>query len=298
MGQPLDAEVVAALLDGKLSGAERDSVLAQIAQDPEWREVLAMAAGSMGEGSASGASTPTLLRDSAQPDVTEARTQPSATVTRFTGWPVALAAGLVLCLGVGYWYTQQRTKSDVRSLLTVAAVETQSATLDTAGFATRWPRFRSTTVVPGRRPASVRMGVLAVDMLWAMNHANAELRSALQQEFVQYLGAFSGSAQAKSDVVGATSIGMLQQALQGARAMSDSVAFDLGVAIETAKLAFERNASREAQVTEAIDQAQVSVHYDSSVIRLMSRSRALVLTPKATESAVPTLDSLLRRVTK
>jgi hypothetical protein len=47
--RPLTAERVAALLDGRLEGAERELVLAQAAADPEWREVLGEAGAAMEE---------------------------------------------------------------------------------------------------------------------------------------------------------------------------------------------------------------------------------------------------------
>ncbi len=146
--RPIDAERIAALIDGRLTPAERSQLLAQIAESDEWRDVLAEAA--------------VVVHDDAGSDqaVVDAR----ATSRRWTPWLLVAAAAM---LGVAVLRGAGENTADPafdRLAMQVATLDVSVEELRAINES-RWSVVRSSSIDLSHEARSVRLGALAVDAL-------------------------------------------------------------------------------------------------------------------------------------
>jgi len=235
--RPLDAERVAALLDGRLSASERELVLAQIAADPEWREVLADAASAVAvpAGVDVSLAMPLPALQGAPRDALDEARRAATTMTtdrRTVRWaPIMLAASVILAVALGTWRFTTRTASPflpTENPITVALEEATDLTRDQVTLDSRWPRVRALTEVLTARAIGVRVGAMSVDMLARSQPKDSATLSGVREELVTTLQLVPGSGPIVSGIQNAATNVELEQALRSRRLLVDSVAFDAG----------------------------------------------------------------------
>lgn len=283
--RPLDDERIAAFLDGRLSPEERAVVLSQVANDPMWREVLADAARVLSE--------PTPQR---------------AEVGTGYRWPVrpwAIAAGLVLVVGGGWWVMSVREDPSAPSVFQLAMAEPAPST--GAGFDAaaldRWQQVRAATSDVSPMARSVRLGVLSVTVLDAAARADSATLLVVLGDMRALLMPVSGSAPtlqalydimttARTDSDEATGRAV-SHALQGVRALSDADSYDAGALLEVERTRAVLRTINRTRVTQALEllassRADDARLRDADVVRLVA---ALQQSPQ-----VATVDALLTRL--
>jgi hypothetical protein len=241
---PLDAERVAAFIDGRLDVESRAAVAAQLAADPEWRELLADAAAV-----AEAAGSP--KQDA--PQLTVARATPTTSDTRVVGtgargvpravWVVSAlaAAALVVVVlrpragSVGY-------RSAAWVIDPGAAVAVGSEPSDSAMLGQRWTVMRAGSIELSVRAQGVRLGVLAVDAMSALR-LNPDSLASVRAQMLVLLEATRGSGPVAGVLRSASDSATLSDALHSIRGLVDSAAFDTGVWLQLALLSAQRLSS-------------------------------------------------------
>ena len=229
---PLDAEVVAALLDGRLSGADRAAALAKLEDDQQTRALLVDSAAIANE----------LRQQIAEPvvDITPtSRVSPieRAAERRDRRRPLVYAALAAAALLV---VASLRRESDsavatgrssqVPDVSAVFALAPGAAVTDAMRDG-RWSQMRSGSVEVSAAARASRLGVLAVDATVAMR-AGSDVLTAEKARVFELLDGFSGSAPAASLLRMATDSAGMRAAFGAIRALSDTTRFDAGVWVE------------------------------------------------------------------
>jgi hypothetical protein len=226
--QPLDAEVVAALLDGRLSAGDRAAVLALVAADPVWRELLPDAAAV------------------AEEVGHERAVAPSGSVARGTPPPAhapgvlpfrrrrmafaALAAAAVVAVVLLRREAGNPPTSVTQDPSTVIALGPGVRVTDSMRDG-RWSVMRSGGLSVSSQARSVRLGVLAVDAVSSLREGSGPF-TADKSRVLEALDSFDGSAPAAALLRQASDSAGLQMALAAVRSLSDTARFDAGVWLE------------------------------------------------------------------
>jgi hypothetical protein len=219
VGEPaLSAERIAAFLDGRLSAEEREVVLAQLAADPEWREVAIDAAAVREDvGDVNG--------NSARPSLSVSR---PATATKWLPW-VAVAAAA--CVTVFVIMRGDGPVADGESVALVAPVQALAMTVtpeDASGLTReRWPVVRAGAATIDHTTRAVRLGALSVDALLDRAGQGAEAREQMV-ELLQPLNA----AVVRRLITEARDSASFVMAFDAARQVVSADAFDVGVWLE------------------------------------------------------------------
>lgn len=291
--QPIDAERIAALLDGRIVGSERERLLAQIAEHPEWREVLADASAVLHElddlDDEDDAPSPP-----ARGDVLEFSSPKTARRTYWRPW-IGIAAAACMIAAIGSAVLLQRQGADaVRADAPAWMVATGSASLNAGLMQDRWAVVRSATSTLSSQGTAVRLGVLATDLLMATERGSDSIRTALVQEIEMYTANISGSGQATRDLQTSTALPEIRSAIQSLRRLVDTSAFDLGALIELER---QKSPSADAGADRwALIEANVNrtLPGDSVATAIVSRLRSGA--DGTAENRRAGLDSLLRRI--
>jgi hypothetical protein len=158
----IDPERLAALIDGKLTGAERDEVIAQLARSDEAYDVFVDAADVVRE-----------LEDEDQP----ARTDPSNVVPFRPALPwwrrgstrlLALAAGLVGIAALSWTLMPRLASRNGNGDWPVALLSDGASGLPQSWTDVAWPRTRASTEVLTDHSRAVRIGARLVDLELAL----------------------------------------------------------------------------------------------------------------------------------
>ncbi len=208
---PLNAEQVAAFLDGRLSDAERAVVLAQLAESPEWQDIVVDAAA---------------VRDT-NALITPARAT-SAPRFRFKrGLLLAAAAGFVVF--VTLWNKGRAGVNGESPAVTptnALALAVADGTLRELST-DRWSVVRSASNDVDELARAVRLGALSVDAVLDRTGAGAVAR----EEMLVLLQELNASA-ARQLVASARDSASFDVAFASVRALVNTDAYDAGVWLE------------------------------------------------------------------
>ena len=158
----IDPEQLAALLDGKLTGAARDEVIAQLARSEEAYEVFVDADGIVRE-----------LADQDKPSRAPARrasrVRPSWRWWRDGGTRfIALAAGVAGVAALSWVWSQRSAGGDASGRWPVALLSDGSAGLPTNWNDVDWPKTRARTEALTAETRAARIGARLVDLEMAL----------------------------------------------------------------------------------------------------------------------------------
>ena len=231
---PLDDERVAAFIEGRLEGDERDAVLARLSADPEWREVL-MRVTDLDEGT-----KPAL--------VTERDDAGSTTPNRFRrSWPWL---GLAAAASVTFIVMSVRERSApllalTRSLhpvvaSTIVVEPEQLAALQLQ----RWSVQRAASDSLTSTSRAIRLGVWAVDAFLDRTGGGQAAREAM----VSLLNPVPGSGPAIALLRTAQDSSSSANAFNAVRATVESAAFDVGAWLELVRAGAQPSVSENAAV--------------------------------------------------
>lgn len=207
---PLSAERVAAFLDGRLSAEERTDVLAQLATDPDWREIAADAAAA---------------RADVQGTVGDEVAPRRAVGTRWGPWIALAAAAVVTVVVLG-----RRDSATVVNGRSVPIAPVQALALGVspdgarALASERWRVVRAGTNEIDDLARAVRLGALSVDALLDRDGQGSEARA----EMVELLEPLNGAV-ARRMLADARDSASVVMALSAARALVLNDAYDVGV---------------------------------------------------------------------
>lgn len=216
---PLTAERVAAFLDGRMSGEERLAVLAQLAADPEWRDIAIDAAA---------------VRDEVEGSAHVGEKVPLPFASRrsaATRWMPWLALAAAACVAVFVLVRRDDAAAVPASDAPVAPVQALALSVsDEAARALtreRWQVVRAETVRIDDVARAVRLGALSVDALLDLAGEGADARA----EMVELLEPLNGAV-ARKLLSEARDSAALVDALDAARGLVAHEAFDVGVWLE------------------------------------------------------------------
>jgi hypothetical protein len=262
MGErPLTAERVAALLDGRLEGVERELVLAQVAADPEWREVLGEAGAAMEEiemVAADHAKAP--VRDVRSAATVPVRKTVGKTVLPWVGLAAAAVVGFVMVMRGDGWQVSvgRPTVGDSVLIRPPEVVTVPASSLPPADSSVpstiassrpdpgaameiamepealealqrdRWSVQRAARDELSTTARSVRLGVYAVDAMLDRRGGGAEARAAM----MELLEPVAGASVATALLRAASDSASNARAFEAVRALVDQDVFDVGVWLE------------------------------------------------------------------
>ncbi len=233
--RPLDAERVAALLDGRLSTRERAQVLAQMAAHPDWREVAADAAAVLGD-EALGDETPSERGPLSGPSLGDAaggaspvvpNVAPHTTSRRLGPW-LGLAAAASLGVFVLMRDGTPGGRADApwspaRATSVVLAPDERAQLVQD-----RWIVVRAGTQVLNADAVAVRLGALSVDAYLDREGGGAEAID----EMRSLLETVDGSAAASRLLEAASDSASRGAAFAVVRGLVPTDAYDAGVWLE------------------------------------------------------------------
>jgi len=232
---PLSAERVAAFLDGRLSAEERAVVLAQLAADPDWREIAVDAAavrdevqGSVGDGVALRLGMPSTQATDAEPGSIRLLEERRTAGTRWMPW-VALAAAACVTIFVLSRSEDTAIVNDYGARVAPVQALALGVSPDDARALTRerWRVVRAGTSSMDDVARAVRLGALSVDALLDREGQGAEARA----EMVELLAPLNGAV-ARKLLTDARDSASLVPAFDAARGLVSQDAFDVGVWLE------------------------------------------------------------------
>lgn len=285
-----DAEQVAALIDGRLSPAARTALLARLSQDPEWRDVLVMAAEQVDQvPDATTASRP--LHDE------DATMLPFAPRVQRWRWTMAAAAVMLGVAGLSYW-THSQMSIATPPVLTLAMVEPPAAmgvsggSLSVSPALARWTRVRAATNELPSRAVAVRLGALASATLQASRAGDATNERIYREDMKALLGQLPGSSPFAAALDSTQNAQSLFELFQQVRALVDGRAFDAGAMLALAHVRIDIASDRLTALL-ATDSAS-----DTEVARHLARlhETGALNGPAPSSATVATLDSLLARL--
>jgi len=183
----IDPERLAALIDGKLSGAERDEVIEQLARSDEAYEVFVDAAGIVRELGTEDQRTQIETRDIVpfRPPVAWWRRGS----TRF----LALAAGLVGIAAVSWTVMRRSTQANAASAWPVALLSDDVAGLPAAWNDVAWSQTRASTEVLTADSRAARIGARLVDLDLSLRKPD-QRAATFAEEIASLLDAIPGGA--------------------------------------------------------------------------------------------------------
>lgn len=224
---PLDAERLAAFLDGRLSDAERARVLEQLATQDHWRGVLADVVAVLPEAEPEAMSA-------REPAVATSRTRPLR-AWRATRWPwmaAALAASLGVVLVGRMWLSDRETPLGSAGFLPdrAATVALRPDALVSLR-ANRWSASRAGQLDLDEATVAVRLGALAVDAVLATAATGTSGAQRERDELRLLLEGVTGSGAARRLLQGAADSAATRAALRAVRDLVDADAFDTGATL-------------------------------------------------------------------
>ena len=237
--QPIDPERIAALIDGRLSAAERTALLAELEASPEAFEIYNDAVAALREG------------DMETAPGMAAGTSPARSTPRWfrTYAPVmALAAALVIAVALPMM--RRAGRSGLEEPRAIAALVGPTGDATTIWQRTPWNESRGSTDALSARSRAVRIGARIVDLeLLARAGDTSATRIALQ--IASLLDAVPAGAVAASayrslasQAIGSASADALGRAASFAEQVAGVSAVRVGAWIEVARIAAaQRNAS-------------------------------------------------------
>lgn len=179
-GASLDDATLAAFLDGTLAAAERERVLAYLAEHPGQRELLAEATALLAD------EAQEAERLSAAPEPT-ALPQQGARVGHGTRWIAAGLAAAVLALVLVPW--QGPRVRDAATDGPIASWYDGRAALGADWLASAWPAVRGEADALGGRARDFRLGVRAVDARLALRARDSVAFAASVRELAELAAA-------------------------------------------------------------------------------------------------------------
>jgi hypothetical protein len=300
--RPLDAERIAALLDGRLSPSERQHVISQIADDPTWREALVDAAAVTASPAAEvGADTPDSTRDNESRFMSRDNASRPIDPFRSSGWkPMLLAATLLLAVGLGTWRLASRADvpGERMDVLVVASQSASTLRVENETLKSRWPRVRSASTTLSNNVIGVRAGVLAVDMLATSAQGDNVTLTALRQELLTLLQPVSGSAANVGALRDARVPSELETAFRLVRGLVGATTFDAGAWMELARRSSDSTVRQRAEFREAIVALSEVPGYDEHVRQFTQRLLQRDVRGAGEASTASLLDSLLLATTR
>jgi hypothetical protein len=220
--RPLDAERVAALLDGRLAASERVAVLAQIAADPEWRSILADAA-AVNEGTVEANRVP------------RASTRPTARPSGYRIAAIVMGLAAVVALTVRFGTGSERVAAGARDPVLAVLDDSLAPPLPDDVLSERWSTFRGNESSPSE-VVSVRLGALSVDAAWLIATADARITQ-VRAELRGELATLAGSGPVAELVDRSLRVGgQPRDVLVALRAIADSDAFSAGAWLEQRRI--------------------------------------------------------------
>lgn len=232
---PLDAERLAALLEGRLSESERARVLEELATQEQWRGVFADVVAVLPEvrPEAEPEAEPEAVR-APEPARATAGTRPSR-VWRAGGWTwtaTALAASLGVVFVGRVWLSDREPLPGASGFLPAAAA-TVALEPDTLASlrANRWSASRAGQLEFDEATVAVRLGALAVDVVLATAATSAVGAQRERDEVQLLLAGVTGSGAARRLLQGAADSAATMTALQAVRDLVDADAFDAGATL-------------------------------------------------------------------
>lgn len=283
-----DAEQVAALIDGTLPEDRRRALLARLADDPQWRDVLMMVS-DVGEQPLHGL-TPRVVRESA------ARDRATRGHVMRWRWTMAAAAAMVGVVGLSYWtHTQMSAaKPPVLALALVdpSLMSDPSGVADVSPAITRWTRVRAAQQVLPTQALSVRLGALSAAALQASQGRDEGRLGLYREDMHALMQQLPGSSPLVGALDAAKDAPALFEVLQNLRALVDGDAFDVGVMLA---LSHARGDIASDRLTTLLTRDSAN---DTEVARLLTRLHDVgaINAPAPSAVTVATLDSLLVRL--
>lgn len=225
--QPLDAERVAALLDGRLNAEERARVLGQLAADPEWREIAIDAGIASADLQLAPAAIAAPAAASPRADADPRAAGSRSTFRRTIPW-IALAAAA----SVAVFVFRKPPTDEPRSVASVSPASARQFAMRSEDLGTltrdRWATLRSGSTTLERVALSVRLGALAVDASLDQDGKGAEATA----EMVDLMQSLPVAGAATGLLRQAVDSATQAQAFSATRALVDTTAFDAGVWLE------------------------------------------------------------------
>jgi hypothetical protein len=275
----VDPEVLAALLDGKLTDKERESVLERLSQSPEAFETFAEAAAVLRDldPEARGGATP--APDPQVVPLPKPKARPSPPRWMRVWLPIAaVLAGVLLVPRI---MNRSANPSEQLVALLDGATLVQgggdgslSKALGADWDQPGWSVFRGDRVSSVRRQHEFRAGVRLVDFERALDANDVRAVSAIAPELVAVLGQLEGSGAVVAEYTpatqpeGARSFSSGRERARGRliEFLGDSPFFDLGLWVEQARLAAlaNRPAFFDARVARGLSQVIDRLAADST----------------------------------
>jgi hypothetical protein len=235
--RPLDAEHLAAFIDGRLPPEQQAELIAALAHNPVARELLADATAALAEfdarstAAARTASVDTAPREPLVRGAGRADTSPNTMhrpPQRTARWGWLSAVGVTVAASVALIVLVRRP--DASDALAPAVATQLTVPPDDRGALAnnRWTVVRSNTMTLAPAARAVRLGVLAVDAFLDRETAGADAR----EEMSALLEPVTGAGPARSLLANASDSITLAQATQATRSIVNTDAFDAGVALE------------------------------------------------------------------
>lgn len=295
-----DAEQVAALIDGRLSVEARTALLARLSGDPEWRDVLVVAAELVDRTSQS------MVASSAVSDTVPARREdgaegltmlPLVPRLRRWRWTMAAAAVMVGVAGLSYW-THSQMSIATQPALTLAMVEPPAMIVASGDdrivspALSHWTRVRAATRELPPRALAVRLGALSSVALQAARAGDDAGLRAHREDMRALLAQLAGSSPFAAALDSTQSVQALFDLFQKVRMLVDGRAFDAGAMLALAHVRTDIASDRLTALL-ATDSAA-----DPEVARYLVRlhERGAINAPTPSVNTVATLDSLLVRL--
>jgi hypothetical protein len=288
-----DAEQVAALIDGRLSAAARTALIARLSQDPEWRDVLVVAAELVDR-----TAEPAMTSPAAGVDVVAGATVlPFVPRVQRWRWTMAAAAVMVGVAGLSYW-THSQMSIATQPALTLAMVEppamvdVESGSLGVSPALSRWTRVRAATRELPSRALAVRLGALSSSALQASRAGDVKTVRMYREDMRALLGQLPGSSPLAVALDSTQNTQALFDLFQQVRTLVDGRAFDAGAMLALAHVRIDIASDRLTTLlaADSASDPEVARH----LVRLHEAGAINAPTPSA--STVATLDSLLARL--
>lgn len=187
----IDPERLAALIDGKLRGAERDQVIAQLAQSDEAYEIFVDAAGVVQE-----------LEEGEQPATIESDPvvpfrPPLAWWKRGGTRLLALAAGLVGIAALSWTLLPHLASRNGNGDWPVALLSDDASGLPQSWTDVAWPRTRASTEVLTTESRAARIGARLVDLELALRKPD-QRAAGFAEEVASLMDGIPGAAASAS----------------------------------------------------------------------------------------------------
>jgi anti-sigma factor RsiW len=295
---PIDAEEMAAFLDGRLVGEPRARMAARLAADPEWADFLvdvaAVAAAESEAVRSSNAVAPAAV-------VVTTRSLHRATPHGARPW---LRAAAIVGLGLAAALTiVLLRRSPVPDEITAVTPSVDPSTVLALGNEItvsdamregRWTVTRSGSIVLSSNARAVRLGVLAVDATLALRGGGGDALAAERNTIVELLSSAGGSSVATALLRTAADSVSLRIALDAVRGVVDTTLFDVGAWTELQLLALQRKTNAPGALTQPIPPALGTIAARDPMVK--SVLEQLLLPTRSNAERTAQLRAVLQRL--